>query len=784
MKPLAQLKIDQPYIALFASGSSINDISMAEFEAIKSKAFVVTMNYAPLKWSGHMNMWSDKKVSLFLEKHYAKNPKRELFLVREGRITNGIKSKVDYVFSAHRDGIKGNYTLVWAIQLFQKYFPGKTLFLFGVDMYTLNEGEAKWYDSYTSYDKEKRGTKYNIRQKLLQCEKQLRRYTKNKNIINCNPKSQLDYFPKKAWEVSKKKKVLHLCMTPLAGAPVHLSNILNKYSDWESKTILRGHFSRPNVKNLKWDYDIVRPSSGALEKWVDWADIIHYHRKIYPIKNVKKPKILQYHSPPGGYQPNVTDKEFNSRKLVIAQYHPRYYTDARVVPNMIDIWSSEWTPAKKHTQKIKIFFSWATEVKGGWADKGSTKTISILKKIENRYPDLVEIKILNNRPYSECMKEKRTAHICIDECVTGSYHLQSLEGCAVGALTFNNIDAKTAGFISAITGVNDYPFEKCGLENLFQRLCFFIDHPNLLQERGAQSRRWMEQHWDPKRLCKIFIDCYENVMDSGSVYTPTLKFQKTNVLPKSAGKTVVQNVNRIASPMNSVQKQVGTLYQKYFGRDIFIFGTGPSLFKINPDKFKDKICLGVNFAFEIMPHIDYTLIHVKEVFEAIKDHIPATQLILPETLVSQWGNSGKRRSFPNRVNTPNIPAYIYPIQNPNIKSLDQKRISLGKTAPIFTWSTTLHSATHIAAYLGARRIFLIGVDYQPYPNGNVHFDSKFYPYYGKQKWQTFKKHKGGDIWIEKKLEELGVSVINLGERILSNSKYDFNRSQKNKPKNQ
>ena len=105
-----------------------------------------------------------------------------------------------------------------------------------------------------------------------------------------------------------------------------------------------------------------------------------------------------------------------------------------------------------------IFFSWATE-SGGWSNKGSKATITALDNLKKRYGNAVEIIVKNNRPYEECMEVKRRAHICIDECATGSYHLQSLEGCAVGALTFNNIDSETSGFMREVTGVADHPFE-------------------------------------------------------------------------------------------------------------------------------------------------------------------------------------------------------------------------------------------------------------------------------------------------------------------------------------
>ena len=93
--------------------------------------------------------------------------------------------------------------------------------------------------------------------------------------------------------------------------------------------------------------------------------------------------------------------------------------------------------------------------------------------------DRVSVSILNNRPYRECMAEKRTAHICIDECVTGSYHLQSLEACSVGALTFNNIDSQTVGFMQSVSGTSSTPFIKTKLHDLYDKLCFYGCNPTI-----------------------------------------------------------------------------------------------------------------------------------------------------------------------------------------------------------------------------------------------------------------------------------------------------------------
>jgi hypothetical protein len=287
--------------------------------------------------------------------------------------------------------------------------------------------------------------------------------------------------------------------------------------------------------------------------------------------------------------------------MVIAQYHPRYYTDALIVPNMIDIWKPEFQPAPKSRKTIKIFYSWATEVRGGWGDKGSEQTQRILSRIKTTFGRRVDIEVLHNRPYRECMAEKRNAHICIDECVTGSYHLQSLEGCAVGALTFNNLDEQTLGFMRAVNDEPSHPFEKTNLESLYEKLHHYIENPELLARRGQAARRWMEQHWDPRQLVGRYLEAYSNLLHYGRVEV------KNGVAPEAAKssspekKPVRPKVGKKPEPRRPVAsrssaakmpaakraagRSISELYRQYDGADIYIFGGGPSLFSVDPEAY-------------------------------------------------------------------------------------------------------------------------------------------------------------------------------------------------------
>lgn len=201
-KLFKDIAIEQDFIAVFGSGKSINEISPEEVEEIKQHSFLITMNYAPIKVKGHLNMWSDKKVTAFLDDHYRENEKDMLFLARDKSMRSNrvaLYHKVDFWFNERQERIMGNYTIVWLLQLLEKYFPKKKVLIFGMDMTAGDQRYAKWYDNHTDYDYRKRGN-HDVDRKLKVCAGQLDRYLKRPEMfVNCNPNSAYTRFEKREW---------------------------------------------------------------------------------------------------------------------------------------------------------------------------------------------------------------------------------------------------------------------------------------------------------------------------------------------------------------------------------------------------------------------------------------------------------------------------------------------------------------------------------------------------------------------------------------------------------
>src|ERR1044072_4711142 len=90
-----------------------------------------------------------------------------------------------------------------------------------------------------------------------------------------------------------------------------------------------------------------------------------------------------------------------------------------------DVVTIAYTPSGKHE-------SYPAGHRLYWHGKGYATTMAVLDRLAGRYPIRVEAVRDRQLSHAEALAAKRRAHIVIDECVTGSYHRNSLEGPAPG----------------------------------------------------------------------------------------------------------------------------------------------------------------------------------------------------------------------------------------------------------------------------------------------------------------------------------------------------------------
>jgi len=323
--------------------------------------------------------------------------------------------------------------------------------------------------------------------------------------------------------------ILHLANTPLSNAPYNLMRVQiegghyarlvlhrNTYCGrsrmvFPSDILLQsGRSNREKVSNP----DFSREQLFAL---FSAADIIHCHNylldlyvfRIYPeLKRYLKSKlvVIQFHSPRASLK-NVEKNlrnEFVDRKFVVAQYQVRQFPQATPVPNAIPIHDELFKPIDRRNSPPVITYSPSNTILRGWSDKGFTSTTRTLKKLHK----ICESRIITDTPYKECLEKKRSADIAIDEVITGSYHLNTLEALSQGQVAICGMDRQCENALQSYTQTYQNPIKISSPDNLEGMLIRLLRDADLLEHLKKESRKFMENHWSTEKLNKFFQKKY------------------------------------------------------------------------------------------------------------------------------------------------------------------------------------------------------------------------------------------------------------------------------------
>ena len=129
-----QAPIDRD-VLIIASGSSKDEISYLNYERLKEKYYIISINFVN-NIIPNMRVWSDVRVSRYWDNYYKNHHKDCCFVTRPTAFTEplDIKKRIDYWFNDDEENFRdGKWTLFWLIQLLREYFPEKKVYINGMD---------------------------------------------------------------------------------------------------------------------------------------------------------------------------------------------------------------------------------------------------------------------------------------------------------------------------------------------------------------------------------------------------------------------------------------------------------------------------------------------------------------------------------------------------------------------------------------------------------------------------------------------------------------------------
>lgn len=199
-------------------------------------------------------------------------------------------------------------------------------------------------------------------------------------------------------------------------------------------------------------------------------------------------------------------------------------------------------------------------------------------------------------------------------------------------------------------------------------------------------------------------------------------------------------------------KPLSELKDKHLNEDIYVIASGASMDYIDPSFFEGKVTIGIN---QVYKKFACTYLVRKEV-KFIQPSLATGSVVIVSEFDSGNLNSGDHKLNTNKVEHPNL-YYFEHLDNQHDK-VDTSIIAELSNKIVVSFST-ITSAMHIAAYMGAFNIILCGHD-AGILDGKMNFDG----YVDKitdtpwQNWEQYRRWlkviEGQTLDVKKKLEEV------------------------------
>lgn len=370
-------------------------------------------------------------------------------------------------------------------------------------------------------------------------------------------KISINEFEKFAAVETKKTsslKIVSYATTPIAGVPAILARCINAQTDFSARCVWATNDYGNGVSftgDVEWN-----KTSQTAETLLDEADIIVVHNGKVAREHEKlfnnKAVITMAHNYLWNVDQRFVKKGFPG--LVIGQYQAVLdeFKKWSVVPNPLPFWEKEYISERKNSE-ISICYTpsgkhekYPLNHKLYWHSKGYESTMRILDKLSEIYPIKLEVIRNGQISHTESLAMKMRSHIVIDECVTGSYHRNSLEGLSGGCIVVNGLGIlpKVNDMLRICSDSDEIPFFPATLENLENQLTGLIDggHESLF-EGGKKNRQWLENNWNfAKQWNRFWIPAIQNSLHLVN-RKMTINLTENSALSISKTGKVMENVN-------------------------------------------------------------------------------------------------------------------------------------------------------------------------------------------------------------------------------------------------
>ncbi|RED48453.1 glycosyltransferase [Seonamhaeicola aphaedonensis] len=194
-----------------------------------------------------------------------------------------------------------------------------------------------------------------------------------------------------------------------------------------------------------------------------------------------------------GFIPADMDYEMAYKDLSIAK---------PLIPFPINTDAIKYNPLKVK-DKIHIFHG-INRV--NFYKKGNDYFCEALKHIQNKYKDRVIITEVTSIPYKEYIKLYNKCHILLDQVYAYDQGYNALEAMAQGKVVFTGISKQFTEYynINKTIGIHTIP----NVDKIVNDLIYLIENPKKIEEISKNSRAYILEYHDYKKVAQQYIDCW------------------------------------------------------------------------------------------------------------------------------------------------------------------------------------------------------------------------------------------------------------------------------------
>ncbi|MCP5058985.1 MAG: hypothetical protein GY937_19960 [bacterium] len=327
------------------------------------------------------------------------------------------------------------------------------------------------------------------------------------------------------------RKIIHIALSPHAGYPWVLQEILNTYTN-DEHILVAGRceeadgrtFPKPEEALGKihlWDkvdrllYDqadafILHGNGPHLRMDVGWEDGVFDEKD-------DRPKAWLVYEPYWGWQPWSWGPFKNRRLATFLGLKSQIWDQAMDVPvsripYLVQL--QEWKPFNERAQVVSTSFAVR-----GFTDYIGAKGVPIIRKgFEHAQKEVTsdegangwKLEELEKEPLWEAIEKKRSVQVGVDEVVTGGFHRSGLEYMAAGCVVIHGLTENVEYQIRKAFVEKDFTCERMPTMRLIAKnfryeLAKILQwNPKELEEIGTKCHKWVSDMWHPGRLTEAF----------------------------------------------------------------------------------------------------------------------------------------------------------------------------------------------------------------------------------------------------------------------------------------